>query len=152
MNMLAVRTAQAELAASLWDVLVRQQGRELARSVLSEAVVADAIQAGQAFARTAPGEPSLAHFATVLDRWREGGALEIGEVCLTGTSLSFAVTTCRYARTYAEMGLDPELGRILSCSRDASFAGGYSRKLAMNRSRTIMDGASACLFSFTWND
>lgn len=150
MNMLAVRTAQASLAVRIFESIVNAVGADQARAVLADAVEKDARCAGAAFARLAPHAPSLAHFATVLERWREGGALTIEDVTLTGGTLSFAVKDCAYARAYADMGLDPELGFILSCSRDEPFAHGYSPRLSMERSRTIMQGAPACLFTFTW--
>ena len=150
MNMLAVRTAQASLAARIFESLKNGLGPDEALAYLAEAIATDARCAGAAFARLAPHAPSLAHFATVLERWREGGALTIEDVTLTGGTLSFAVKDCAYARTYSEMGLDPELGFILSCSRDEPFANGYSPRLSMARSQTIMQGAPCCLFTFTW--
>lgn len=150
MNMLAVRTAQASLAAHIFESLKDGLGPVQAQAYLAEAIATDARCAGAAFARLAPHVPSLAHFATVLERWREGGALTISDVTLEGNTLSFAVTHCAYARAYADMGLDPELGFILSCSRDEPFAHGYSPRLSMERSRTIMQGAPACLFTFFW--
>lgn len=150
MNMLAVRTAQASLAARIFESLKDRLGPDQARAHLADAIATDARCAGAAFARLAPQVPSLSHFATVLERWREGGALTIENVTLTGGTLSFAVKDCAYARAYADMGLDPELGFILSCSRDEPFAHGYSPRLSMARSQTIMQGAPACLFTFTW--
>lgn len=152
MNMLAARTAQAALAARIFESLENGVGPDQARAVLAEAVEKDARCAGAAFARLAPRSPSLEHFATVLERWREGGALTIEDALLAGNTLSFAVTGCAYARAYADMGLDQELGFILSCSRDEPFARGYSPRLSMRRSRTIMQGAPACLFTFAWDE
>jgi hypothetical protein len=50
------------------------------------------------------------------------------------------------------MGLSPELGFILSCARDEPFAHGYSPFLSMTRSKTIMQNAPACMFTFRWNE
>lgn len=150
MSMLAVRTAQASLAARIFESLGKAVGPDQARAIMRDAVENDARCAGAAFARLAPQAPSLEHFAAILERWCEGGALAIEDVTLTADTLSFAVTHCAYARAYADMGLDPELGSILSCSRDEPFARGYSPRLFMQRSATIMQGAPACLFTFTW--
>ena len=152
MNMLAIRTAQAGLIDRIWTSLKKDVGPERARAILSEAIQADARAAGEAFARLAQGNPSLKHFATVLDRWQEGGALEITDMDLTASTLSFTVRACAYARKYSEMGLEPELGAILSCVRDAPFAQGYSHCLSMQRSQTIMQGAPRCLFTFSWQE
>ncbi|GAB6111387.1 L-2-amino-thiazoline-4-carboxylic acid hydrolase [Desulfomicrobium salsuginis] len=150
MNMLAARTAQASLAARIFESLVTAVGPDRASALLAEAIENDARCAGAAFARLAAQGASLTHFATVLERWREGGALTIEDVALSANTLSFAVTDCAYARAYADMGLDPGLGFILSCRRDEPFALGYSPRLSMERSRTIMQGSPACLFTFTW--
>lgn len=151
MSMIAVRTAQAGLVARVWEVLKREVGPGSAGNILTEAIAADARAAGQDFARLAPDRPELRHFATVLERWQENNALVVEDVSLTGSCLSFAVTHCGYARAYGDMGLNPELGFILSCSRDEPFAQGYSSRLSMRRSETIMQGAPACLFTFEWN-
>ena len=151
MSMIATRTAQAGLAARIWDVLQEESGPQAA-AILAEAVRRDAEAAGAAFARLAPDGPCLTHFATVLDRWRENNALTVQDVTLTETTLSFVVTDCAYARAYADMGLQQELGLILSCSRDEPFAHGYSPRLSMARSKTIMQGAPACTFTFSWNE
>ncbi len=150
--MLAIRTAQAGLVARIWNALKEDVGPDRARKILTEAIRTDARVAGETFARLAQGEPNLKHFATVLERWQEGGALEITDMDLTDSTLSFAVRACAYARQYAEMGLDPELGAILSCARDEPFAQGYSPSLSMQRECTIMDSAPKCLFSFLWKD
>lgn len=150
MSMLATRNAQAALVVRIRGILRKETDPETADRVLAEAIREDARAAGEAFASKAPGGPSLDHFATVLDLWREGDALAIDDITLAEDSLSFAVTRCAYAQTYADQGLDPGLGAILSCSRDESFAKGYSLRLSMERSRTIMEGAPRCLFTFTW--
>jgi hypothetical protein len=151
MNMLAIRTAQADLIVRIRESLAQRIGAESADAVLLEAIQADARAAGAAFAGQAPGTPSLEHFATILLRWQAGGALVIEGVTLTDATLSFAVTDCAYARQYADMGISPALGHLLSCSRDEPFAQGYSPCLAMRRSQTIMDGVLCCRFTFTWN-
>jgi hypothetical protein len=152
MNMLAIRKAQAGLIARIRDSLESEIGSVRALDILTAAIEGDARDAGEAFARLAPEGPCLEHFATVLDRWREGGALSIADVALEKGSLAFTVTDCAYARAYMDMGLDPGLGFTLSCARDEPFARGYSPKLSMLRTQTIMQGAPCCLFTFTWTD
>jgi hypothetical protein len=151
MSMIAVRTAQAGLVARIWKALEEELGPGPTRTILTAAIAADARAAGEAFARLAPDGPSLQHFATVLERWQEDNALVVEDVTLTDASLSFAVRGCAYARAYADMGLSPALGFVLSCTRDEPFAQGYSPCLSMRRSETIMQGAPECLFTFAWN-
>ena len=55
---------------------------------------------------------------------RAGGAVEIKVHEIAEARFSFDVTRCRYAETYHEMGMG-QIGRLLSCNRDASFCEGY---------------------------
>jgi hypothetical protein len=119
--------------------------------MLEQAVDAAALAAGRQFARGAPqGVPSLAHFATVLDRWQEGGVLDIRNIRLDQQALSFEITRCGYAQRYADMGVPAHLRTVFSCRRDAAFVEGYSARLAMDRPDTIAEGCSSCGFVFRW--
>ena len=77
--------------------------------------------------------------------WTKGGALEIEVKEQTDTSFTFNVVRCRYAETYKAMGLG-EIGHLLSCNRDGAFCEGYDPKLTLERTQTIMQGASHCDF------
>ena len=59
----------------------------------------------------------------------------------------FNVTSCKYAEFYKDMGV-PDLGFLLSCSRDFALTKGISRKLDLFRTRTIMQGDTHCDFRF----
>ena len=61
------------------------------------------------------------------------------------------VTRCRYAEMYRAMGL-AELGAILSCNRDGAFCEGYDPKLKLERTQTIMGGASHCNFRYRYEE
>jgi len=108
-----------------------------------------AIEQARAFAATAPGGPSLKAFQEVMPLWTKGGALEIEVKEQTDTSFTFNVTRCRYAETYKAMGLG-EIGHLLSCNRDGAFCEGYDPKLKLERSQTIMQGASHCDFKYSY--
>jgi hypothetical protein len=62
---------------------------------------------------------------------------------------AFHVTRCEYAKMYREMGLG-DIGHLLSCQRDGTFCEGYDPKLKLQRSQTIMQGASHCDFTYTY--
>ena len=87
-----------------------------------------------------------------MDCWRNGGALTTEDVRLEANRLSFAVTRCAYLEKYRSLGLPEELAGLISCCRDEPFAQGYSQRLALDRPRTLAQGAPACLFTFTWRD
>ena len=146
--LLARRRIEAEILARVHRSLARRLGEEAALEVIGEAVEAAAEAAGRDFAGQGPGGPSLVHFATVLQRWTEGGALELREVRLAPETLEFAVTRCAYADLYRSLGLPPALGYTLSCRRDAAFARGYDSRLSLERSPTLAEGAPDCRFRF----
>lgn len=62
-------------------------------------------------------------------------------------TLAFNVTRCRYAEMYRSMGLG-EIGHLLSCNRDGTFIEGYDSRIKMERTQTIMQGASHCDFRY----
>ena len=142
------RRIEAELLERLRAVLAPELGQERALELLRRASLDAAQQAGAAFAKTAPQGPSLAHFSTILERWREGNALDIADVRISGDTLTFRVTRCAYAEAYQAMGLSPDMADIASCCRDFGFAEGYSKRLSLTRSQTLAQGASECLFQF----
>ena len=83
----------------------------------------------------------------LLDRWSEGGALEIDVLERSDERLDFNVTRCRYAEMYHRLGLG-DLGGQLSCCRDAALAAGYDPGIELSRTQTIMQGAPYCDFRF----
>jgi hypothetical protein len=95
----------------------------------------------------AVGEASLSAFARCLDRWTEGGALELDILEQTPERLSFNVTRCRYAEMYRALGL-ADLGSSLSCCRDFALVEGFSPEITLQRTQTIMEGAEHCDFRF----
>lgn len=150
--LLARRRAEAEVLRHVYAVVSDKFGAEVAGTVVAQAVEAAARQAGQLFAAEAPeGRPSLAHFATVVDLWREQDSLEVRGLQRSATELCFEVTRCRYAELYATLGLPHELRYTLSCRRDAAFAAGYSPALHLERSPTLAEGSAGCRFRFTWD-
>src|SRR6185312_10830907 len=129
------RAVQAELGVEKTLALVRR-------------VVADLARAGGAELARALGEASLTAFADSLDRWSEGGALEIELLERSPERLSFNVTRCRYAEMYRALGL-ADLGSSLSCQRDFALVEGFNPAIRLQRTQTIMQGASHCDFRFT---
>ena len=129
-----IRAVSAELGAEKTLELVRRVIAELAR------------QSGADLARFL-GETTLEAFAQGLDRWREGGALEIELLEQSAQRLSFNVTRCRYAELYRALGL-ADIGSSLSCQRDFALVQGFNPAIQLTRTQTIMEGASHCDFRF----
>ena len=149
LSMLEKRTIEAEILKEVYDTLKASHGEEVAKKTISESVRRSAIQQARAFAAAAPDGPSLKAFQDVMPLWTKGGALEIEVQEQSDTRFTFNVVRCRYAETYKAMGLG-EIGHLLSCNRDGAFCEGYSPKLKLERSQTIMQGASHCDFKYTY--
>jgi hypothetical protein len=146
-GILQQRRIEAAFARGVYEEMAAEIGEEKAKAILSRAVVKLAKQAAAEMAREAPEGPSLDHFEAIQERWTRDDALRIEPVARDATRFEFNVTRCRYAEMYREMGL-AELGAVLSCNRDGAFCEGYSPKLKLTRTRTIMGGASHCDFRY----
>ena len=149
LSMLEKRRIEAEILKEVYETLKASHGEEVAKRTIAESVRRSAIEQARQFAAAAPGGPSLKAFQDVMPLWTKGGALEIEVKEQSDTSFQFNVVKCRYAETYKAMGLG-EIGHLLSCNRDGAFCEGYDPKLQLERTQTIMQGASHCDFKYTY--
>ena len=151
LSMLEKRKIEAEILKEVYETLKASHGEEVARRTIAESVRRSAIEQARAFAAAAPGGPSLKAFQDVMPLWTKGGALEVEVKEQTDKTFAFNVTRCRYAETYKAMGLG-EIGHLLSCNRDGAFCEGYDPKLKLERTQTIMQGASHCNFRYRYEE
>ena len=151
LSMLDKRKIEAEILKEVYETLKASHGEEVAKKTIAESVRRSAIEQARAFAAAAPGGTSLKAFQDVMPLWTKGGALEIEVKEQSPTSFTFNVTRCRYAETYKAMGLG-EIGHLLSCNRDGAFCEGYDPKLKLERTQTIMQGASHCNFRYRYEE
>jgi hypothetical protein len=115
-------------------------------------VIKLAKQTAAEMAREAPGgKASLDAFRSILPRWTAEDALRFDVVKSTEREFEFNVTRCRYAEMYRAMGL-ADLGAVLSCNRDGAFCEGYDLRLKLQRTQTLMGGATHCDFRYRWVD
>jgi hypothetical protein len=149
LSMLEKRRIEAEILKEVYETLKESHGEEVARRTVAESVRRSAIEQARQFAAAAPGGPSLKAFQDVMPLWTKGGALEIEIKEQTEETFTFNVVRCRYAETYKAMGLE-EIGHLLSCNRDGAFCEGYDPKLKLERTQTIMQGASHCDFHYRY--
>ena len=149
LSMLEKRKIEAEILKEVYETLKESHGETVAKTTIAESVRRSAIEQARQFAAAAPGGTSLKAFQDVMPLWTKGGALEIEVQEKTDTSFVFNVVRCRYAETYKAMGLG-EIGHLLSCNRDGAFCEGYDPKLKLDRSQTIMQGASHCDFKYSY--
>ena len=150
LSMLDKRKIEAEILKEVYETLKESHGEEVAKRTVAESVRRSAIEQARAFAASAPGGPSLKAFQDVMPLWTKGGALESEVQEQSDTVFRFNVVRCRYAETYKAMGL-AEIGPLLSCNRDGAFCEGYDPKLKLDRSQTIMQGASHCDFKYSYD-
>lgn len=152
LGILEQRRIEAAFAKGIYEEMKADLGEARAKDILSRAIVKLAKQGAAEMAKEAPGgEPSLAHFIALQPLWTKGDALRIETLRRDETRYDFNVTRCRYAEMYREMGL-AELGAVLSCNRDGAFCEGYHPKLKLERTQTIMGGASHCNFRYRMED
>jgi len=144
---LTQRRIEAAFAKGIYEEMKAELGEEAAKRILTSAVVKLAKSTAAEMATDAGGDPGLDGFRAILPRWTAEDALAIDVVKSTPTEFHFNVTRCRYSEMYREMGL-AELGAILSCNRDGAFCEGYDKRLKMERTQTLMGGASHCDFRY----
>lgn len=145
------RRIEANIIKPIFEEMVAELGVEMAKTILGNAIRKDSISQGQAYADGLDEPTSLEGFHALLPQWKANGALEMDMLEETESRVSYNVTRCKYAEMYKEMGL-AEIGHLLSCGRDGTFCTGYDPRISLERTQTIMQGASHCDFRYKWTD
>ncbi len=146
LTLLERRELEARVVGPLVRGFIEAFGPEPSLAVV-RGVIRDLAREAGAELASRVGEASLTAFASCLDAWRAGGALEIEMIEADDERLSFNVTRCRFAEMYRALGL-ADLGASLSCERDFAVIQGFNPKFTLERSQTIMEGATHCDFRF----
>lgn len=146
LTLLERRSIEASIVGPLVRAFTERFGEEASLEVVSGVIERLARESGQDMAAIL-GESSLEAFATTLDRWKAGGALELEILDQGPERLDFNVTRCRYAEMYRQLGL-ADLGKTLSCLRDFELARGFNPDIELTRTQTIMEGSPFCDFRF----
>lgn len=142
------RRIEARVIKPIYDEMVARLGVETAQAILGAAIEKAAIAQGRSFAEASGGRLGIDGFADIQRHWTANGALEIDEVSRSADRLDFNVTRCRYSEMYREMGLG-DIGHLLSCNRDGTFCQGFDPRISLERTQTIMSGASHCDFRYS---
>ena len=140
------RAIEARILAPVIDALGAELGHERVRAVVREVVTRIAKEQGAALAAAAGG-CSLAHFERSLANWTKDDALQLRVIESPDETLAFDVVRCRYAEMYRALGV-PELGALLSCSRDGALTDGFNPAVELTRTQTLMQGAPLCDFRY----
>ena len=147
LGILARRKIEAGIIAPIYKEMCAQLGEAKAQSILDRAIREAAIGAAQSFAANTPGGTNLRSFQELQHLWTQDDALTIDVLKATDTEFHYNVQRCGYAETYREMGLGT-IGHLLSCNRDAAFCLGYDPRIKLERTQTLMQGASHCDFRY----
>lgn len=142
------RKIEAGVLIPMLQAFQRAIGKERANEIAREVIVELARQDGSRWA--AQFGRNLEAMGKVAELWSAGGALELQPLRAAPGKLEFNVTRCRYAEFYQELGL-PELGALFHCSRDFAMAEGFGGDIALERTQTLMQGATHCDFRFRKN-
>jgi hypothetical protein len=151
LGILARRKIEAGIIAPIYAEMCAQLGEAKAQAILDRAIRDAAVGAARSFADKTPGGTSLRSFQEIQHLWTQDDALTIDVLKATDTEFDFNVRRCRYAEAYREMGLG-SIGHLLSCNRDAAFCEGYDPRLKLERTQTLMQGASHCDFRYRMED
>lgn len=145
------REIEARILLPVVQAMEAELGAARANEVLLGVVDDAAVRAGRALREEAvargTAEPDLVDFRAGWEPWFRDGALEIEELAQGPDEWSFNVTRCRYAEMYCGLGVR-SLGDRLSCRRDAMLLTGFSEHYELERTQTIMEGASHCDFRY----
>lgn len=137
---------QARVLVPLVKALQAELGEERANRLVRAALGDEIRRAAAQMSREVPGT-AIDKVAAAAPFFAGGGALDIEMVEQTPERFDFNVTGCRYAQFYQQLGV-PELGFLLVCSLDFPMAKGFGPDLELERTQTIMQGASHCDFRF----
>ncbi len=139
------RKIEAGVLVPMLQAFQRAIGVERANEIAREVIVELARQDGKRWAQQF-GE-GLAGIEKTTAVWSAGGSLDIEPVQASSSELAFDVTRCRYAEYYQALGLT-ELGLLFHCNRDFAMTKGFGSGVELERTQTIMQGASHCDFRF----
>lgn len=149
LSMIERRRIEAAILKHVYDTFKASHGEAAAKATIAESVRRSSIEQGRQMAAEVGGKTSLRSFAEIMPRWSKDDAITMDVKESSDERLTFNITRCRYAEMYREMGLG-DIGHLLSCQRDGTFCEGYDPKLKLERTQTIMQGASHCDFKYSY--
>jgi hypothetical protein len=138
---------QAQVLVPLVKALQAELGQDRANTIVRKALGGLYRKYGEKWWR-AQGAGNLGeNIAQAFEMFAAADALGYEVVKKTPDAFEVNVTQCRYAEFYKKIGA-PELGFLLTCSADFSYAEGFSANVHLTRTQTIMQGGSHCDFRY----
>ena len=146
-SILVRREVEARIAGPIIKAFIDEFGADKTLSLVKPLIEKFAKESGAKAAEMAGGN-TFADFAKAMSAWAAGDAYEQVVLRLTETQFDFDIKRCQYAEMYKELGL-PDLGVLLSCSRDFAMVEGFNPRMKLRRTKTIMEGNDCCDFRIT---
>ena len=141
------RKIEAEIIKPLYEEMKAELGAAKAQAILDKVIKTAAVAAGAHFAAKTPGAVDLLSFQDLQSLWTQDDALVIEVTQASAEAFDYNVVRCKYSEMYKQMGLG-EIGHLLSCNRDGVFCQGYNPEITLQRTQTLMQGASHCDFRY----
>jgi L-2-amino-thiazoline-4-carboxylic acid hydrolase len=139
---------QARVLVPLIKALQAELGEERANALVRGVLADQYRKLGERWWRKEGARPPGEKMASSFEKFAAGDALDYEVLQQTSDAFDVNVTGCRYARFFQELGV-PELGFLLVCSSDFPMTEGFGADVQLNRTQTIMQGASHCDFRYS---
>ena len=138
---------QAQVLVPLVKALQAELGEDRANALVRKALGDTYRHLGGQWWQAKGSEHVGENVASAFAAWAKGDALDYSVRAQSRDTYEIDVTGCRYAQFYKELG-EPELGFLLVCSADFTFAEGFGPDIELTRTQTIMQGANHCDFRY----
>jgi hypothetical protein len=140
--------AQALVLVPLVKALQEELGEERANAIVRKALGETFRQLGEKWWRAKGSSDLGSSLAAAFESYAAGNALDYDVLKKSADGFAMNVTGCRYAQFYQALGA-PELGFLLVCSADYAMAEGFGADIKLERTQTLMQGASHCDFRYS---
>ena len=149
-SLLELAKIQAQVLVPLIQSLRKELGTERANQIVADALRGWSRELYRKIGEEIHGRPAE-KFDAITTAWmpKIGSDVDFDTIQQTPEHYDFNITGCRYADFFRQLG-EPELGALLLCESDLHVTeqiGGPEVKL--ERTQTIMKGASYCDFRYT---
>lgn len=137
---------QCEILLPFFQRVRDEIGAERAAALLRDAVREYGLAMGANMSQAIPGE-SVAQVKAMMPMFAAGNALDVEPVADTPAEFSVNVRGCRYADYFKALN-EREFGAMITCEADIPMMETFTSTVTMERTQTIMKGASHC--DFRW--
>ena len=138
---------QAQVLVPLVKALQAELGEERANTLVRKALGDQYRKFGEKWWKSQGKRDLGEKMASAFEGFAAADALDYEVLRKDAQSFDVNITGCRYAEFYKKIGA-PELGFLLVCSSDFALAEGYGDPVRLDRTQTIMQGASHCDFRY----